>query len=477
MQMYRPKTTPFEHQTRALEAAEEREGFAFLMEMGTGKTKVMIDEAGALFSSMGIGGMLIVAPKGVCRTWIRELETHLGCAYEAVQWSTSPNRETRDRLDRALKRDRGTLQVVVMNVEAFRAGTKAVDYATKFLSAHAAYLAVDESQTIKGPTAKQTKNILRLSRLARYRRIATGTPAPNSPMDLYTQLEFICPGSTRQRSFYGFRSRYAVLQNKKFGGRSVQVEVGYRNLEELQAIVSRVSYRVRKDECLDLPEKMYTQREVELTDEQRRIYTQMSQEALAEIGGSFVSSQSAITTLTRLQQIVCGYVRDEEGTVHFLDSERVRAVVDVAEQTEEDTVVWVGQHTPCIGLLTEKLEKRFGEGCVAQFWGGNASSRDEEARRFVEDSSCRFMVATQAAGARGNTWTNATQVVYFANTYNLEERMQSEDRCHRAGQEDRVTYTDLTASGVNIDEKLVSALRRKESISALLVGEEARSWI
>lgn len=476
--MYRSKTEPFHHQSRALSAASGRPGFGYLMEMGTGKTKVLIDEAGKMFSEGTIDALLVIAPKGVCRTWLSELETHLGCEYRAEVWESSPNK-TRERILRGLLsrgRESG-LTVVVMNVEAFGAGKKAGTFAEKFLGSHRSMLAVDESQTIKNPSAKRTKTILALNKFAVCRRIMTGTPAPNSPMDLYSQMEFISPGSTGQRSFYAFRARYAVLQRKSFGGRSVSIEVGYRNLDELQARVARHSFRVRKDECLDLLPKLYAQRDVELTSEQSRVYRQMSEEALAEIGGSFTSSQAAITTLIRLQQIVCGYVRDDDGNVHMLDSRRVQAVVDIAEQTDEDIIVWVGAHTPMIPVLMDTLQERFGEGCCAAFWGGNVRSRDREAREFMDNPSVRFMVATQAAGGRGNTWVNARQVVYFANTYNLEHRLQSEDRNHRAGQRNVVTYTDITASGVNIDEKLVSALRRKESISALLVGESAREWI
>jgi SNF2 family DNA or RNA helicase len=125
----------------------------------------------------------------------------------------------------------------------------------------------------------------------------------------------------------------------------------------------------------------------------------------------------------------------------------------------------------------DALREQFGPDCVAMFYGGNARDRDSEALRFTTTPECRFMVATQAAGGRGNTWINATQVVYFANTYNLEERVQSEDRCHRSGQNRHVTYTDLRAEDVQVDERLIKALRRKESISALLVGESAREWI
>jgi len=474
--MYTPKTQPFFHQTTALERAGRRDGFAYLMEMGTGKTKVLIDEAGELHTDQMVDVLVVLCPKTVMSTWRREVETHLGVPSEVTMWTSSPNRAQRDKMEKVVQGKFEGLAVVVINIESLSSGSKARDFLRTILENFRVYLAVDESQTIKNASSKRTKNLLSVGRLATYRRIATGSPSPNSPMDLYSQLEFIVPGCTRQRSFFGFRARYAVLQKKNFGGRSVQVEVGYRNLDELREIVSANSYRVRKDECLDLPDKIYTQRSVELTAEQQRVYSQMRNEALAVVGGSFSSSQAAITTLIRLQQIVCGYFRDDNGDLVHLDSNRVNAVMEIAEQTNEDIVIWVGQHTPIIPRLANLLKENFGEQSVAMFYGGNASTRDEDANRFVHFENCRFMLSTQAAGARGNTWVNATQHIYYANTYNLEERLQSEDRSHRSGQLRHVTYTDLVAEGT-VDERLRQALVRKENMSATLIGEAAREWM
>lgn len=474
--MYEPKTPPFAHQLQALGASRGQSGFAYLMEMGTGKTKVMIDEAGDLFDRHEIDCMVIFCPKGVMRSWERELETHLGADYFPVMWTGSPNKRQRTEMERLATGRFEGMGVLIANIESMRSGRKALDFVKRVMTACRTYLCVDESQTIKGAASRQTKNMLSLAGLARYRRIATGSPSPNSPMDLYTQMEFVSPGSTGQRSYYGFRSRYAVLQKKNFGGRSVQVEVGYRNLDELRQRLDRISFRVRKDECLDLPSKVYSERAVELTRDQERIYSQMREEALAEVGGGFSSSQSAITTLIRLQQIVCGYLRDDEGAVRTIDSRRVQQIVDLAESTDEDMVIWVGQHTPMIPEIQAQLEERFGTGSVARFWGGNAHSRDGEAESFVSRPEVRFMISTQAAGARGNTWVNATHHIYFANTYNLEERVQSEDRSHRSGQTGHVTYTDLVAEGT-VDQRLRKALVRKENISATLMGESAREWM
>ena len=473
--MYEPKTEPFEHQNRALDAAVDRTGFAYLMEMGTGKTKVMIDESGDLFCRNEIDVLMIICPKSVMRTWEREIETHMGVECTVAMWTSSPNKAQKAKMEEVLEKTPGVLRVLIMNVEAFSAGTKAYAYARRVLEHCRTYMGIDESQTIKGPGSKRTKKILELGRMADFRRIASGSPAPNSPMDYYSQLEFIHPGSTRQRSFYGFRARYAVLREKIFGGRRVKVEVGYRNLEELQGIIRQYSFRVRKDECLTLPEKIYTQRSVEFTPEQQRLYREMRTEALAMVGTTFVSSQAAITTLIRLQQITCGFVRDDEGDLHPVNSNRVDAVMEIAESTEEDIIIWTG-HRPAVDMLSRALREKYGEEAVAEFHGGNVSTRDDDAARFVSDSSCRFMVATQSAGARGNTWINATQVVYFSNTFNLEERIQSEDRCHRSGQTNHVTYTDLVVEGT-VDEKLRESLIRKENISALLVGEDPREWM
>lgn len=474
------KTQPYEHQRKALRNAWKREAYAFFMEMGTGKTKVAIDEMSLYFEWGLIRAAVVLAPKGVYLNWLRELGVHMPDrvrdAGMIVEWRAGGGgAEHQSRLRSLLTVGEG-IRVLVMNIEALSSGTKAAVYLRKFLAAHRCYMAVDESTFIKNPSANRTKSIVELGKLAAYRRIMTGSPVTRSPLDLYSQFEFLAPGLLGSRSYYAFRARFAVVQQKDFGGRKVQVVVGYKNTEELTAHVQRHSYRVTKDECLDLPPKIYTMREVELTDEQRRMYTEMKEFAVAELEQEgFVSANAVIVQLLRLHQLVCGHVTDDDGHVRPVKSNRLDALMEVIAETDGKVVIW-SRYRYDIEQIAQALSREYGPRSVAQYHGGNTNTRQEDATRFIEDPECRFMISNAQSGGYGNTWTVATTMVYYSNDYDLEKRIQSEDRAHRSGQTRSVTYVDLVAPGT-VDEKILQALRKKINISVAIMGDGFREWI
>jgi SNF2 family DNA or RNA helicase len=284
---YKFKTKPFAHQLKALEISHNKEVFAYFMEMGTGKSKVLIDNVSMLYDAGKINGVLIVAPKGVYKNWAdSEIPTHMvdHIDKKVVVWQSLINEKQQKKLSTLFETGED-LHVLIMNVEALST-KKGIDFAKKFLSCHKALTAIDESTTIKNPSAKRTKNILTLSDLSKYRRILTGSPVTKSPLDLYTQCKFLDPWLLGEQSYYSFRVRYAMMRTANFNGRSVQIVVGYRNLSELTEKIKPFSYRCLKDDCLDLPDKTYMKRIVQLTDEQDKIYKQMKQQALATLNGN-----------------------------------------------------------------------------------------------------------------------------------------------------------------------------------------------
>ncbi len=279
---YKFKTKPYAHQLKALEMSCDKEVFAYFMEMGTGKSKVLIDNMSMLYDKGKINGVVIVAPKGVYKTWYEtELPTHMAkhVEYVSVLWQSNINKKQEKELSRLFKTGH-QLHVLIVNVEALST-KKGVDFVAKFISCHETLMAIDESTTIKNPDAKRTKSICRLGRLTKYRRILTGSPVTKSPLDLYKQCEFLDPWLLGHQSYYGFRTRYAVMKTANFGGRSVQIVVGYKNIPELSDKLTNFSFRVLKDDCLDLPAKTYTKRVIQLTPEQDKLYKQMKRSALA----------------------------------------------------------------------------------------------------------------------------------------------------------------------------------------------------
>ena len=267
---YRFKTKPYSHQLDALRTSHKRKNFALFCEMGTGKSKILLDNIAMLYDAGKINGAIIVAPKGVYKNWIaQEIPTHLPDHIQCrtFQWVAPSSRvkEDKELLSQLYDETRDpSLTLFVMNIEAF-SSAPGLKEAEKFLMAYRALMAIDESTTIKTPNAKRTKNIISVSRYAYYKRIMTGSPVTKSPLDLYSQCEFLDPELLGHSSYYTFRARYANMQTINVSGRSVSIvrpHNSYRNLGELSNIVGQFSYRILKEDCLDLPDKVYERRTI-----------------------------------------------------------------------------------------------------------------------------------------------------------------------------------------------------------------------
>jgi len=475
---YKFKTKPYAHQLKALEMSWDKQVFAYFMEMGTGKSKVLIDNASMLYDKGNINGLLIIAPKGVYKTWYEnEIPTHMADHIEkkVVLWETSnTSKEYTKELNTVLAT--GTdFHILLMNVEAF-SSQKGYDFAFRFVNSHKAMIAVDESTTIKTPTAKRTKNILKLSTLASYKRILTGSPVTKSPIDLYSQCEFLDPWLLGHSSYYTFRARYAIMKSINVGSRSVNIVVGYRNLGELSEKLKPFSFRCLKDDCLDLPSKTFMKRFVSMTPEQLRVYKEMKENAIATLNGKMVSTNTVIVQLMRLQQITCGHFVADDGSTQEIKSNRLGELLDALEEIEGKAVIWAHWQRD-VQLIKKETEKEYGEGSVVDYYGLTPQiERQNNIKRFQEDEKCRFFVGTTQTGGYGITLTAASTMIYYSNGYDLEKRQQSEARIDRIGQEKPMTYIDLIVEDT-VDNRIVKALRKKINIATEIMGEELKQWI
>jgi len=475
---YKFKTKPYAHQIIALEKSWNKEVFAYFMEMGTGKSKVLIDNISMLYDKGKINGALIIAPKGVYQNWYDiEIPTHMADHVEkkVVLWKALINDKQRKQLN-TLFEPGEDLHILCMNVEALST-SKGVEFARKFLDTHNTLMAIDESTTIKNPEAKRTKNIVNLGREARYRRILTGSPVTKSPLDLYKQCEFLEEGLLDYTSYYAFRTRYAVMRSANFGGRSVQIVVGYKNLSELSNNLQPFSYRCLKEDCLDLPDYTYTKRIIQMTPEQKKIYTQMKQLALAELNGKMMTTATALVQLMRLHQITCGHFTADDGTVKSIKNERLSTLLDVLDEVENKAVIWA-HYRHDIKSIIEAVEKRFGKNSYVTYYGDTPNEERQSNIKKIQDpnSPVRFLIGTPQTGGYGITLTEANTMIYYSNGYDLEKRTQSEARINRAGQKRKMTYIDLICEDT-VDEKIVKALRKKMNIASKITGDELKEWI
>jgi len=474
---YRFKTKPYAHQLTALERSWNKEVFAYFMEMGTGKSKVLIDNVSMLYDKGKINGLLLVAPKGVYKNWYdSEIPIHMveHIDKKMVLWQANITKSQQRQLNTLFETGED-LHILIMNVDAFST-SKGVEFAAKFLRCHRTLMAIDESTTIKNPDAKRSKNICSLGRHAAYRRILTGSPVTKSPLDLYKQCEFLDEGLLDFTSYFAFRTRYAQLTTMRLPTHSVQVVTGYKNLGELSEKITTFSERILKEDCLDLPAYTYQKRIIQLSPEQKKLYDQMSKVALAQMEGKLMTTSTALVQLMRLQQITCGHFKADDGTLKIIKNERISTLMDIIEEVEGKAIIWAHWRHD-IASIVKAIEKTY-PGSVMTYYGSTSTADRQKAIKEIQDpkSKVRFLVGTPQTGGYGITLTEANVMIYYSNGYDLEKRTQSEARINRIGQTRKMTYIDIIAEKT-VDERIVKALRKKVNIASEVMGEELKAWI
>ena len=475
---YKFKTKPYKHQLTALEKSVDKKEYGYFMEMGTGKSKVLVDNMAILYDKGKINGALIIAPKGVYTNWFsQEIPNHLvdHIKPKMVLWTASTSK-TKEKEYQTLFETGFDLHVLIMNVEAFST-KKGSEFAYKFLRSHKTIMAVDESTTIKNPSAKRTKTLITLGRHATYRRILTGSPVTKSPLDLYSQCAFLDEELLGHASYYSFRNRYAHMIDRNFGGRRVQIVGSYKRLDELEEILKEFSYRVQKKDCLDLPKKIFINRTVELTAEQDKAYQTMKSAALASLEGKLATAPHTLTQLMRLHQITCGHLKSDDGKITNFKHNRIEELMDVMDEMEGKVIIWAN-YIHDIEEIVKTVKKKYGDDSIVQYYGAISSDDRQKAIKLFQDpkSPVKYFVGNTQTGGYGITLTAASNVVYYSNSYDLEKRLQSEDRAHRIGQHKPVTYVDLIAPKT-VDEKIIKALRGKINIASQIMGDTLDAWI
>jgi SNF2 family DNA or RNA helicase len=474
MWKYPYKTNPYEHQRNALNQSAEKTQWAYFMEMGTGKTKVTIDNMAYLFLQRKIMAALVIAPKSVYTNWESEIEIHMPdvIRYKTYKWNID---KPKDYHELSKLKD---LKIFLINVEALST-KRGFDACVDYLRENKLnFVVLDESTTIKNRSAKRTKNILALQRLSHMRRILTGSPITKSPLDLYTQCQFLSPELLGFSSYLAFRNRYAEMTDIPVGsGRFISVPKYYKRLEELEQKLKQFATRIRKDQCLDLKPKVRQKRYIELEGESKKIYEKLRTNALAIVEDSTISFSNKLTEIIKLHQVCNGFTKNDDGEILTLHKSKINALDEILEETDGKVIVWAN-YLYNIHEIIKFLEAKYGKESVVSIYGDiNVQKRKEAVDRIQTDSKTRFLVGNPTTGGFGLTLTAVNTVIYYSNNYNLEVRMQSEDRAHRMGQKGTVVYIDIVAKNT-IDEAIMKSLTSKGQIAAKTLGEEnLRSWL
>lgn len=462
-------------------------------EQGTGKTALALAtfEGLATASPPLATGLLVVAPNGVHRAWVRdEAPKHLALPAASLAYSTEGARTKGGAAAlEALLASPGPA-ILSMSYDAV-VTERGLDAASRFLRGRPCLLVLDESQRIKTPRARRTRACHKLARLAPYRRTMSGTPIAQGPFDAWSQYKALDPrfwDPFMLGTFTDFKARFGVFRLRQFGGnRAFNQLVAYRDLEALHAILAPSTSRVTKDEVLDLPPKTYTRRSFDLYPAERRAYGLVRDEVVAELGRlGEVTAALAITRLLRLQQVASGFVTtdDREEPVDIPGGgSRLDHLLALLEDDPRSTIVWC-RFRRSVERVYEALRaadaRRVEEGeaarGVARYDGSTPPEERDEAARAFQAREARYLVANPAAAGEGLNLYAGTLQVYYENSFNLVQRLQSEDREHRKGQEQPVEIVDLVAEDT-IDDHVREALSAKHDVASIVNGDVLREWL
>ncbi len=491
---YQHKSEPFDHQDRIFKETRDMAAYGILWEQGCGKTKPVIDNIAYLFLGGKIDAALTVAPGGVERNWISdELPAHMPNAVMAKTmtfvWQTKrANTKWHAAAFDKLVKCKG-LAFFCISYDGFMTakGKKAV---WRFLRRRKVFMTLDESDDIKTPSAKRTRSVVASGAYPAYKRILTGTPA-DKPFDIYSQLRFLDSAIWRElgmANFKSFKQHYADWFTAADCEALHGFDPGYdkllrfKNIDELAGILASVSDRLLKTDVLDLPDKLYTKRWFDMTPKQKSYYDMMRDEFEIELqDGRLVDGNLALTRLLRLQQITCGYmVTDADEPVELCDVKNPRLDCSLAflEKLNHPAIIW-SRFTRDIDLIMDALGKR-----AVRYDGQLDDDECERSKQIFNAGDADWFVGNPSKGARGITINAAKTTMYYSNSFKWRDRMQSEDRNHRIGQDGAdhgdygfgVLYADVLAQDT-VDMKIVDNLRAKFDIATRLTGDVLREWI
>ena len=483
---FKLKMPPFEHQKDAFKKSWQAKSYAWLMEMGTGKTYVGLLNAAWLAKKGAINGLLIIAPSGVHRKWINKEVPEFwpdGIPYKAAFWASTAKKVDRDKLEKTLNFD--GMAIVAINTEAFSSSQRAKAVAKGFLSSRVVMCVLDESTDIKTPGKKRSMSICRLGKSAKYRRIMTGSPGMNH--EIYGQFAFLGKELLGYTTYEGFKTDFATMvtipghDGKPIRRRGREVltiakdkngKPKFKNTDRLRELMAPHCYRVTKKECFDLPEKTMEPIPIKLSTLQKKHYQDIYEECYTEFHGKDIETPLVIQKFIRLRQIVSGWLPVGEGEVEPIGNTNVKLerISRLIDEIEGKVVLWGNFKHECHALVDMLTKKCQGED-IACYWGDTAADDRERGVNDFQKGNTRFFVGSPACGGRGLDLFAASTMIFMSNTFSWIDREQAEDRIHRNGQEaDKVTYLDVYAEGT-IDEYIIKSLHAKKEICREVTGD------
>lgn len=476
----------YEHQLEAVEKGKDREFFAYLMDPGTGKTRVCLLDFWRAFDRGELDACIVLAPNNVKDQWVKwphmdgdedEVTKHLGThAARIVKglWisnATGENKKCWREFEDRISEPNNKFIILALNYEALLI-ENLFEFLKEFCKRYRVAIVADESTRIGKPGSKRTKRAITLRKLCKRRRILTGTMIVKSPIKAYSQAKFLDDKALPFKSFYAFRNRYCVM-----GGFKGKVVLGYQNLDELGDYIAEWSYRKRKSECLDLPPQIFLPRYVYMTPEQSEAYRTMREDFFARIKDDEIEAKIVLAQMTRLQQITGGYLKKDGRDIEIIPPDRNPKLLEALHLTEDapgQVVVWARFRAELAGLAT-----LLPQGSFFEFHGGTPKGDRDGIKAAFLRGDRPYLLGTESTGGIGiNQFVGADTVLHISSDFDTEKRIQADDRNHRIGSEkhESITYYDLIVPNT-VDVKIRSVLRNDTKLSAKILKEEWREWI
>jgi len=475
---YKSLTKPFKHQLIAYDFLRQKEKGALLMEMGTGKTKVMIDILNMLWKPRL--RILWVCPTSLVYNEVEEFKIHSHQEFD-IRIVEGLRKKREKIIAEATNSASNNPCVLLINYEAVRT---LEHFIGKY---NPEVIILDESTKIKNPSAQVSKSLFILGKKAGKKYILTGTPVTQSPVDIYSQYKFL-DETIFGTSFMAFKAKYVIM-----GGWENREVIGYRNLDEMKEKIFSTGIRFMRNECLDLPEKIYETQYFELSHEQQGLYEGMRKDLVAEYKGGLITAQVAIVKILRLSQITSGFVATEapikfkQGEMFDFTEKRETMLKDltpnpklellksILEDLEDKKVVIWCRFIREIEMIHEYLTKEKRKHFL--FYGAtDKKARQEYVNEFNKGVEPSVFVGQIQTGGMGINLIGAHHCIYYSNSYSLQDRLQSEDRLHRIGQRNEVVYIDLIGKGT-VDEAVVKALKKKKDMAHLITKENLENLL
>ena len=484
------KTNPFFHQLREFEISAELKRRAILWQMRTGKSKLIVDTACWLHRIGEIDAVIVIAPNGVHENWIaRELPAHNWDTTDVLTlaWRTSVAGSKGEARVRAYERQswkdqhEGFWMKVKLMLKApqltwFALASETVTRKdVRNLVARIVrmkkgriLLVVDESDDFGAPGSKKTMMIRALANKCSHQRILTGTVVENSPLRAYSQYELLGFHTLGFENFEDFKDEYAVYQTRKLrNGREFPELKNYKNLDDLKERMARFSSVVLRPP--DMSELIQVPRRIVLTDEQKRLYRELTESTLLELGDRDISLGEYPPGLVKFQQIVSGYIVDEFGDVHEIPGEnpRLDAIVDEVLMTGGRNVIWCAFRREMDEVI-KALEAAGRK--VLQYHGRSTDDEKALARKEFAprvESDYTDLVGHPRSGGRGLNLAGADKIIWYSHTTDAVVRFQADERASEMGG-GAVPVVDFRALGVDdyiLDEILAPKAEIAEDVA------------